>query len=109
MNLTNIPFQTIDWSIISVERHSGETGYADWRVCSYDGLRVRIVEYSPGYKADHWCEKGHIIFCIRGDLTTELSDGRLFELRPGMSYHVEDKNFPHRSFSKGGAELFIVD
>ncbi len=109
MKILNIPFQTVDWSKIPAERHVGETGFANWYVCSYGDLRVRIVEYSPGYKADHWCEKGHIIFCIKGDLTTELSDGRKFELTEGMSYHVEDKNFPHRSFSQNGARLFIVD
>lgn len=109
MIIQNIHFETVDWNVIKNERHDGETGYANWKVRQYGDIRVRVVEYSPGYKADHWCKKGHIIFCMEGDMTTELSDGRLMELKKGMSYHVEDENFPHRSYTEHGAKLFIVD
>jgi quercetin dioxygenase-like cupin family protein len=107
--IKNIPFETIDWSTRKSERHPGETGYADWKVRQYSNIRVRVVEYSPNYKADHWCSKGHILYCLDGEMTTELKDGRLIELRKGMSYQVEDDSCPHRSYTKNGAVLFIVD
>jgi hypothetical protein len=37
-------------------------------------IRVRKVEYSAGYKADHWCKKGHIILCTEGEMETELDE-----------------------------------
>ena len=109
MIMNNIPFEALDWAGVSSERHPGETGYADWKVRQCGNIRVRVVEYSPGYKADHWCTKGHILYCLQGDMTTELKDGRVIELHRGMSYHVEDEHFPHRSFTANGAVLFIVD
>ena len=109
MDMKNIPFGTTDWSQISSSEHAGETGIAYWHTQQFDVIRVRLVEYSPGYKADHWCKKGHILFCLEGELNTELADGRIFILRPGMSYQVADDFEAHRSFTKTGAKLFIVD
>ena len=86
-----------------------ETGTARWRTREFGGIRVRLVDYSPGYRADHWCNKGHILLCLDGELDTELADGRRFRLRPGMSYQVADRAEPHRSSSATGATLFIVD
>ena len=107
--MSNIPFGTTDWSGVERTVHAGETGSATWRTQTFDGIRVRMVEYSPGYVANHWCSKGHILFCIEGELRTELEDGRLFVLKPGMSYQVADNAEPHRSSTERGARLFIVD
>ena len=104
-----IPFQTIDWESVGKTEHKGETGTSFWRTLQYDGIRIRMVEYSPGYFADHWCKKGHIIYCIRGKMTTELQNGKIFKLRAGMTYHVGDGSSSHRSFTKKGCILFIVD
>jgi hypothetical protein len=109
MQMTNIPFGVTDWSKIEKTEHPGESGMAYWRTCNFGGIRVRIVEYSPGYLADHWCSKGHILFCLEGELKTELKDGRSFVLKPGMSYQVADNDGAHRSVTSGGAKLFIVD
>ncbi len=109
MRMSAIPFGTTDWRALAPEEHPGETGTATWRTQVFDDIRVRIVEYSPGYLADHWCEKGHILFCVDGTLTTELSDGRTFTLERGMSYQVADNAEPHRSRTETGARLFIVD
>jgi hypothetical protein len=109
MQMTNIPFGVTDWSKIEKTEHPGESGMAYWRTCNFGGIRVRIVEYSPGYLADHWCSKGHILFCLEGELKTELKDGRSFVLGPGMSYQVADNDGAHRSVTTGGAKLFIVD
>jgi len=109
MHMASIPFGTTDWSAIEPTRHPGETGAATWRTREFGGIRVRMVEYSPGYLADHWCQKGHILLCLDGELVTELADGRTFVLRPGMSYQVADGAEPHRSRTAGGAKLFIVD
>jgi quercetin dioxygenase-like cupin family protein len=109
MRMTDIPFGTTDWDNVSPTEHKGETGIATWRTQNFGNIRVRIVEYTPGYLADHWCEKGHILLCLSGELTTELADGRVFVLKPGMSYQVADHAEPHRSSTAVGARLFIVD
>jgi mannose-6-phosphate isomerase class I len=109
MQMTDIPFGTTDWSTIERSEHKGETGVAYWRTQNFGSLRVRMVEYSPGYLADHWCSKGHILLCLEGELHTELKDGRTFTLKPGISYQVADNAEPHRSSTASGAKLFIVD
>ena len=107
--MAGIPFGTTDWADVPETKHSGETGIATWRTRQFGEIRVRLVEYSPGYLADHWCEKGHILLCLDGELDTELADGRTFKLTPGMSYQVADGAEPHRSSTRAGARLFIVD
>ena len=109
MQMNEIPFGTTDWAGVEPTEHPGETGVARWRTRHFGVVRVRMVEYSPGYRADHWCEKGHILLCLEGELRTELKDGRTFVLRPGMSYQVADHAEPHRSCTAIGAKLFIVD
>jgi hypothetical protein len=109
MKIDDIPFGTTDWAAIAPTEHAGDTGTANWRTRDFGPIRVRMVEYSAGYRADHWCEKGHILFCVAGSLDTELLDGRRFQLRPGMSYQVADHAEPHRSSSATGATHFIVD
>lgn len=109
MQMNNIPFGVTDWSAVERTEHPGETGQAYWRTRQFGDLRVRLVDYTPGYLADHWCAKGHILFCVSGELETELEDGRRFVLTPGMSYQVADGAEPHRSRTAVGATLFIVD
>jgi hypothetical protein len=109
MRITDLPFGVTDWSAVPADRKPGEQGWAEWRVRHFGDIRVRLLTYSPGYRADHWCTKGHILFCVTGELVTELEDGRTFTLRPGMSYQVADETQPHRSSSTGGATLFVVD
>jgi quercetin dioxygenase-like cupin family protein len=109
MDMTKIPFGTTDWSEVEPTKHEGELGFAYWRTRQFGAIRVRMVEYSPGYVADHWCAKGHILLCLDGELHTELEDGRSFVLTPGMSYQVADNAESHRSSSPRGAKLFIVD
>lgn len=109
MKMNNIPFATTDWSSVPVTEHPGQTGMAYWRTVNLGEIRVRLVEYSPGYLADHWCEKGHIILVLEGTLITELKDGRRFTLGPETGYHVADGATSHRSVTQTGAKLFIVD
>ena len=109
MRMKDIPFGTTDWSAVEKTEHKGETGTSFWRTRDFGGIRVRMVEYTPGYRADHWCVKGHILFCLAGELQTELKDGRRFVLKPGMSYQVADDAEAHRSSTAAGARLFIVD
>ncbi|OLU32590.1 DHCW motif cupin fold protein [Pseudomonas sp. PA27(2017)] len=109
MKISDIPFGVTDWSQIQPTEHAGETGMAYWRTCQFGALRVRMVEYTAGYLADHWCQKGHILLCLEGELHTELDDGRRFVMTPGMSYQVADGAEAHRSSTSTGARLFIVD
>ena len=109
MSDKNIPFQTVDWSTVPKTEHKGETGVAYWQTLQFDGLRVRVVEYSEGYKADHWCEKGHIVYCLEGEVVNEQQGGASSVLKPGMSYIVSDELSSHRSVTETGVKLLIID
>jgi hypothetical protein len=109
MLMLNIPFGTTDWSDVARTEHAGETGKAYWRTRQFGTVRVRMVEYTAGYLADHWCQKGHILLCLEGELETELADGRRVTLKPGMSYQVADGDMAHRSSTTVPTKLFIVD
>lgn len=109
MNIENVSFMTTDWKNIPATEHAGEVGKALWRTLEVGNIRVRMVEYTPGYVADHWCSRGHVLLVMEGELVTELKDGRKFTMGPGMSYQVASNAEAHRSSTKSGAKLFIVD
>ena len=107
---SNIALHRYGLEQVAATTHPGVTGEALWRTLDIGDLRVRMVEYSPGYLADHWCDRGHVLYVLQGELDTELRDGRTFKLKPGMSYQVSDfGDAAHRSSTKTGAKLFIVD
>ena len=107
--MSNIPFQTIDWTTIEKVEYKGETGLAYWQTVQFEGLRIRLVEYSPGYLADHWCQKGHIVHCLEGEFISELSTGEKIKLNEGETYIVSDELSSHRSVTAGGVKLLIMD
>jgi quercetin dioxygenase-like cupin family protein len=107
--MSNIPFQTIDWSTIQKIEHKGESGVAYWQTIQFPGLRVRIVEYSKGYVANHWCEKGHIVYCLEGSFISKLRTGKSFILSAGMTYVVSDNLSSHLSTTENGVKLLIID
>ncbi len=110
MKIPTLPFTTTDWASVAPVTYPGETGHAVWRTIEVGDIRIRVVDYSPGYLADHWCDRGHILYVLEGELTSELKDGRRIVMTPGMSYQVSDfGDAPHRSRTKVGAKLFIVD
>ena len=109
MKIPELPFTVTDWASVPRTEHAGETGQAFWRTLNIGDLRVRMVEYTPGYLADHWCQKGHVLLVLDGELHTELADGRTVVLKPGQSYQVADGDLAHRSRTENGAKLFIVD
>jgi quercetin dioxygenase-like cupin family protein len=109
MDIKDIPFQVIDWDNLKPEEHNGIKGKALWKVFNQGNLRFRIVEYTQGYIADHWCSKGHAVFVLEGEFTSELKDGRKFTLKKGMSYVVADNTDPHRSSTISGVKLLIAD
>jgi len=55
MQLIGFLFGVTDWSYVEPTRHEGQIGTATWRTREFGGVRVRMVEYTPGYVADHWC------------------------------------------------------
>ena len=105
----NIPFQCIDWSEIPETEHKGETGTATWKTAQFPGLRIRMVEYSKGYIADHWCRKGHIVHCLEGSFISELQNGDKSFIKKGMTYVVSDELSSHRSYSENGVKVLIID
>ncbi|MEJ7627821.1 MAG: DHCW motif cupin fold protein [Ferruginibacter sp.] len=109
MELPVFPFQLLNWDSVSAEEHLGTTGKSTWKVIQMGNIRIRLVEYSAGYKANHWCSKGHIIYCIQGQMETELADKRVFAIKSGNGYMVGEENESHSSSSREGCVLFIVD
>jgi hypothetical protein len=109
MDITAVPFITTDWTAVPEVAHEGDAGTAFWRTLEVGNIRVRMVRYSPGYVANHWCDRGHVLLVLSGELQTELADGSVHELRAGMSYQVASHTAPHRSRTARGATLFIVD
>jgi hypothetical protein len=109
VKIADIPFGVTDWSGVEPVTLPGESGHVESRTRQFGAIRVRMVRYSEGYRADHWCDKGHVLLCVEGRLTTELADGRRMTLTAGMSYQVADGAEPHRSSTDDGATLFIVD
>ncbi len=110
MEIPALPFTVTHWSSVPPTLHPGETGQAIWRSFAIGDLRVRLVEYTAGYLADHWCDRGHVLYVLEGELDTELRDGRKFKLTPGTSYQVSNHgDAAHRSSTRTGAKLFIVD
>lgn len=107
--MSNIPFQKIEWTSIDKIEHTGDFGFADWQTVQLNGLRIRVIELSNEYLADHWCQKGHIVHCLEGEFISELSTGETIKLTEGETYVVSDDLSSHRSFSKDGARLLIVD
>ena len=110
MKIPTLPFTVTDWAKVEPTTHPGEKGFATWRTLNVGDIRIRHVEYSPGYLADHWCDRGHVLYVLEGELESELKDGRRFVLKAGMSYQVSDfGDAAHRSYTPKGAKLFIVD
>ncbi len=109
MSTQNIPFTVIDWNLINPTNHPGSQGMALWQTLQYAGLRVRVVEYSAGYVADHWCQKGHIVHCLEGEFITEQENGESFTLKKGMTYIVSDELSSHRSVATNAVKLLIID
>ena len=109
MELAGIPFEMTDWSKVKASEHKGDAGVAYWRTRQVGPVRVRMIEFTPGYVADHWCEKGHIILCLEGELHTELKDGRKFVLKADMGRQLADNADPHRSYAPAGAKIYVVD
>ncbi len=105
-----IPFEVTDWQTMETREHKGETGIATWRTIQHEKVRVRVVEYAPGYKANHWCSKGHIVYCLEGEFISHLKDGRVFVIKKGMSYQAtDDPDNPHLSTTESGCKLWIID
>ena len=109
MSDAGIPYRAIDWGLVSRTEHKGETGTSFWRTVEIDGLRIRVVEYSAGYLADHWCQKGHIVHCLEGEFINEQENGERTVMQKGMTYVVSDGASSHRSRTEHGATLLIVD
>ena len=110
MNIENVAFTITDWKKIKPVEYPGESGTSYWRMFESGNVRVRIVEYSPGFKSDHFCSRGHILLVLEGELGIQLKNGRIFLLGPGMSFQAEDdETNPHLPYTEKGARVFIVD
>jgi hypothetical protein len=110
MKLPAMRFSQVDWSSVDPSFHPGETGMATWRTTEFADLRLRMIDYSVDYLADHWCDRGHVLLVLEGELVAELRNGETFLLRAGSSFQVSDHgDDAHRVSSRIGAKVFIMD
>ena len=110
MDIQGVIFSITDWSQLSSVEHRCETGTSFWRTVEAGNIRVRMVEYSPGFKSDHWCPRGHILLVLEGELAIRLKDGRELVLASGTSFQAsDDETNPHLAYTDEGAKVFIVD
>ncbi|MFC2164381.1 DHCW motif cupin fold protein [Acidobacteriota bacterium] len=110
MDIESISFTMTDWSRVPQVEYKGETGTSFWRIFEQGNIRVRIVDYSPGFRSDHWCPRGHVLLVLEGELTIELKDGQVYIMPPGTSFQAaDDDENPHMAYTDKGAKVFIVD
>ena len=110
MKIQGVPFEVTDWGQMTLVEHPGEKGASQWRTFQKGNIRVRMVEYLPGFWSDHWCSRGHVLLVLEGELTIQLKDGREFVMKPGTSFQAEDNEaYPHLAYTEKGAKVFIVD
>ncbi len=109
MSHSNIPFQITKWDKVPATVVQGTTGTATMRIQQHGELRIRMIEYSANYLADHWCELGHLVFVLEGELINELKDGTTNVLKKGMSYAVSDGLSSHRSRTVGPVKMLVID
>jgi len=110
MKLANIPEQVTDWTQLPAIEVPGTSGVAKARTQDIGEAQLRLIEYSQGYLADHWCAKGHVIYVVSGTLAIEHQDGRAAcALSAGMSWCVADEARAHRVRSDDGATIFVLD
>jgi hypothetical protein len=109
MRIGGSTFTAIDWDRLPVTETRGETGTAAAQVAVFDDVRVRHVRYSPGFRADHWCTKGHVLLVLEGSLVVEFQNDGSVELEAGEGCHLADDGLPHRGTTVNGAVVFIVD
>jgi len=110
MKIQDVPFSTTDWNEVESVEYKGESGTSFWKTFEAGNIRVRMVEYSPDFKSDHWCGRGHVLLVLEGELVIKLKDGREFTLTSGTSFQVaDDDRNPHLAFTEKGANVFIVD
>jgi len=110
MKLPEMAFTPLDWSAIAPVEVPGTTGTSHWRSFEAGDLRVRIVDYGPGFEADHWCDRGHVLHVLSGVLGLRLKDGREITLAPGEGFCVSDHgDAAHLVFTEEGCRAFIVD
>jgi len=110
MKIKDVPFSITDWKKIEPGEHKGECGTSFWRMFESGNIRVRMVEYSPGFRADHWCPRGHVLLVLEGELFIKLKDGQVFQLESGTSFQVaDDESNPHLAYTERGAKVFIID
>jgi quercetin dioxygenase-like cupin family protein len=109
LKIEDVPFSNIRWPEMPLSEQSGAVGYALSQTVETGNVRLRLVTFSPGYEADHWCSKGHVVFVLKGQLSTVLQDGRKFLTLQGESFCVGDNDGQHRAETDRGATVFIVD
>ena len=110
MDIGPVPFTVTDWSALAAEEHPGDSGASFWRTFAAGNIRVRRVDYSPGFRSDHYCPRGHVLLVLQGELVVALKDGREFVLTAGMGFEAGDDHAnPHLAYSTNGATVFIVD
>ncbi len=79
--------------------------------CSHGSKRIRLVEFSPAYDDQAWCEVGHTGYVLNGSLTFIYDDGPVRHSQ-GDAFRIEDGQADrHRTRVEPGetALVFLVE
>ena len=110
MKLNDVSYSLIDWQNVESTEVKGITGHAFWKTKKFNDLRIRIIEKSPGYRADHYCKKGHVIYVIDGEMVIDFENGEKFSVSAGQTVFLgDDPEFGHSTFTENGIKYFIID
>ena len=104
-----IPFTVTDWTLLPPVDEKGITGLASIKTVNLGDIILRQIEYSSNYEADHFCQKGHIVYCISGSIQIQLSDNSIHTIATGNTFQVSDDASSHKLYSKEGAKVFVTD
>ena len=110
MKISDVPFSVTEWEGVGQTEHKGIKGTSLWKTFEEGNIRARIVEYSPGFVSDHYCERGHVVLVLKGSLLLTMKKGDRFIIEEGCSFQLsDDASKPHSVSSEHGAKVFIVD
>ncbi len=109
MDILNIENVAINWEEIQSEKIEGESGFVISKTKEIGAMRIRHQTFSENFKADSWCEKGHILLVLNGVLIIEFKDGSSVDVTKGNSYVLGDNVQAHKAITLSETEVFIVD
>lgn len=100
---------SINWELSQAEKSLGTSGFVFSKSVDLGTIRMRQLSFSENYEADHWCEKGHIIHVLAGELIIEYQDGSQVTIPTGQSLILGDSISLHKAKTESESTVLIID